>query len=144
MFQATITFAKLIENLKEKRLTTVRDIQQGIKDGSFEQIAASYGRVDFGNLKFTSSEAKTQALNALRFSNEDELQASFNACVRRIRNEYPLCPNDVANAALVRLVGYLADAPHYSEQNEAGYWLRSGAGAILKPYRSKRVHASTN
>ena len=140
----TVNFNDVLNDLQNKRETIRRDIQDGLKAEGFDQLAAAWGeRLNYGTDKSLSNrlgvetERETQAT---RFDNRHELANAFHSGVLRIRKGYPDVPSSVANTAIIRYVGYLADAPHFTgTANDAGAWLKCGAESILKPYKQRRA-----
>lgn len=132
----TVSFERVMNDLRGKRETRVADIQKGVAGLGYEQVAAAWGNDEYGEgrpiYRMPHNEAKF-------FSSVNELQQAFEAGVLRIRKYYPEVPSQVANAAIIRYVGYLADAPHFANSSDAGVWTRCGADSILKPYKTIRA-----
>ena len=73
----------------------------------------------------------------------------YDMAVLRVRSEAPDAPAGAANEALIRYVGYLLDAlPGGDPTDPAGpdpargsaaAWMRSGAAAVLAPYKARRA-----
>ena len=73
----------------------------------------------------------------------------YDAAVLRVRSEAPDAPAGAANEALIRYVGYLLDASPGGDPTDpagpdpargsAAAWMRSGAAAVLAPYKSRRA-----
>ena len=140
----TVNFLSVLSDLEAKRETIRRDIQLGLKAEGFDQLAAAWGeKLNYGTDKSLSSAAPYQGeedVTAHRFTNTQELANAFHAGVLRIRRGYPDVPCSVANAAIIRYIGYLADAPHFTgTANDAGAWLKCGAESLLKPYKRRRA-----
>ena len=51
----------------------------------------------------------------------------------------PLAPDGILNEAAVRMSGYLYDSPTAHAGNYAGAFARSGAEALLSPWRTHRA-----
>ena len=140
----TVNFENVLSDLDAKRETIRRDIQDGLKAEGFDQLAAAWQeRTNYGPDKMLSNRwavSIEEQLQATRFNNRQELANAFHAGVLRIRKGYPDVPSSVANAAIIRYIGYLADAPHFTgTANDAGAWLKCGAESILKPYKKRRA-----
>ena len=73
----------------------------------------------------------------------------YDAAVLRVRSEAPDAPAGAANEALIRYVGYLIEAPPGGDPTDpagpdpargsAAAWMRSGAAAVLAPYKARRA-----
>lgn len=67
--------------------------------------------------------------------------AAFAAAADRVKREAPTAPSGAANEALIRFTSFLLDAPANPGDgpSNAGAWKRSGAAALLAPYRIRRA-----
>lgn len=131
----TISFNDVIDDLRAKRKTRISDVQTGVAGLGADEVSSAWGSNDYGEDRIFMPTVDKQA----PFQNIDELNAAYDSGIRRIRKYYPTAPPSVANAAIIRFVGYLADAPHYNSTSDAGAFTRCGADALLKPYKNLRA-----
>ena len=65
------------------------------------------------------------------------------AVTERANKQAPDAPETVGHQAIIQAVGYLYDAPPAGEAmaSNAGWWMKSGAAALLKPWTERRAGA---
>ena len=114
----------------------------GLPEAATEKDSASYG-CDSRSSCFHSAQSRGRSHTSLNTRNMRRVSARLLAAAqaRVDKAASSNTPDEIKDEAIIRMVGYLFDRPHWSESGngQASAYHHSGAAALLAPWRKKRA-----